>query len=175
MRLIINIALLLAITTLTLGCSERQDPPPPESYVRPPYIVLFNGVCSSEADTQDFKVICRDEGETALPIHLISTSRAFMEQAPEKWPIYEESGLTFLPERVYTASGYGSYPNNIGFTYTYKWLTVSTFKEPDSKNAILRLTWEANTTGSTRIIYLYIGCDEKCVVEVKQQGTDNIN
>lgn len=170
MKQMLGMLILAMLALFTVGCEQLDGPEPPPPPEFPPYVLELGNSLPAQAGKMDVEVYCKYEDEAVIPIHLLTTSLPIMRRPAEVWEEYEESGLTFLPERVYKAAGYDSYPNDIDFSYTYQWVTISTQKEPGDDKGIMRLSWEENPSEFPRSIYIYLGDTAKCELELVQNG-----
>lgn len=163
--------LLCVIAVSAVSCSERQDPPPAyKGYIADMRDVIFLPTDGGVVDINLYS----PEGEWVIPIDLLAVSPAFAQQPMENLMQYVESGLVCLPEQVYREAGFSSYPNDIGFGYTFKWATVSTYMIPGKKDGTMRIVFDENPTTADRKIYVHFNGFYKETVEICQDGRDEI-
>mgnify|MGYP001029709680 FL=1 len=151
------------------GCEQSPEPPEYSQLEIAPYTLPMSiELPSTEAGVMDVEFECKDGSEPVVPIHLVTTSLPILRQPAEKWWYYAQGDLVLLPETIYQSAGYDSYPNDCDFVYSYKWVTLSTYKYSGSNKGVLRISWEKNSTDEYRRIFLLLGYTEMTELELRQ-------
>ncbi|MDE5978689.1 MAG: hypothetical protein K2G84_01500 [Muribaculaceae bacterium] len=150
------------------GCSNEPEPEP-IPWPDPSYILPRTINMPAEAGTEDI-FFYSPEDETTVQIALVATKYWQVERA-DQWEYYETLGEVLQTETVYRSAGYDSCPNDIDFSYTFEWATVSAYKEPGTTDGTLRISWEENQTSQYRNLYVYIKGSHEKVVMLTQDGS----
>lgn len=172
MKSLFKMLSMILMALMAVSCQEEEPCPCGREMKLPLYGVSIYNPLPAEAGSEDVEIFCLHEAadREGVTINLMATSLPLLRKSQQEWALYENSGLIFVPERIYKEAGYENYPNDINFSYNYKWLTVATYKEAGSEYGTIRLSWEANDSPMSRKLYISIGSAEKCEFELVQSG-----
>ena len=152
------------------GCSENdmiglETPRGPLQRSNPSPIVFYVG---NEEGTIEIP-LHGDTAEASIPIVLLTDAEEKIHKTYYQWTVYDEECSALLPEKFYKSAGYAAYPNSIDFTYTFYWGTFSTYKEPESTNGLLRISYESNPFNAYRALVVYLGNDDRDFCHIVQE------
>lgn len=175
MKHLLKLLLVIVMAQIVVSCNDVEPCPCMLEMRWPSCNLSIHEPLPAEAGSMDVEISCIKEAVDyeGVPVNLMASSLALLQKPQEEWPQYENTELMFFPELVYKEAGYDSYPNDINFTYTYKWLTVATCKDAGAIYGLMRLSWEANDSPTARRIFISIGLPEKLEFELIQSGVES--
>lgn len=168
-----RIVVTLLLSVLTIGCDTTDPVPPMVGYWQFYGTKIDESVSYDAGERED--VLYSVEAETVIPIILVTDWPWLLGCVPENWEKFRDTGRLLLPEDIYSAAGYDSYPNDIGFEYTFKWVICSTYKLPGSQYGRLSVKWERNPYNIPRKVIIYMkNFDEGILVLCQDQNPDGV-
>lgn len=157
MKKLIRIVLGLFLAFGTTGCSEEEIPigDPAGGYFQtvmeaPIYIDV-----PAEGDAYEQPMI-GTEGEPFIPVEMITYSQKQQNAPNYLWEKFVREGLVLVGEDYRKSKGCDEVPNSLDFIYEFKWIKVSTYKEPAGVSGVFRLEVEPNPYNKPRRLCVYL-------------------